>query len=225
MNQFNGFASSNVRTIRIPELFFQAILPQLENQLELETALLTFWLLEQQEGTARFLRLEDYLAAPEFFFTRSRVGKQFQAKMKKAVQKLVTIGMLLESQQQGYTEALYFLNSGRGKSLAQAFESAEWQPGEEDTGILASRERRTVFQLYEENIGPLTPLIADALKDAETTYQQNWINEAIQIAVENNVRRWKYIEAILASWKKEGRHAQTNRDYQESYRKYFQEED
>jgi DnaD/phage-associated family protein len=133
--------------------------------------------------------------------------------------------MLLESQQQGYTETLYFCNSGRGKSLAQAFESGEWLPGEEETSIFSGRERRTIFQLYEDNIGPLTPLIADALRDAETTYQKDWISEAIQIAVENNVRRWKYIEAILASWKKEGRHAQTNRDYEESYRKYFQEED
>jgi len=36
-------------------------------------------------------------------------------------------------------------------------------------------ERPNIFKLYEENIGPLTPLIADALKDAEKTYPPEWV--------------------------------------------------
>ena len=58
-------------------------------------------------------------------------------------------------------------------------------------------ERPNIFRLYEENIGPLTPLIAEMLRDAEKTYPADWIEEAFKIAVENNVRRWRYIEAIL----------------------------
>jgi len=59
--------------------------------------------------------------------------------------------------------------------------------------------------LYEENIGPLTPLIADALKDAEELYYADWIVDAISLAVKNNKRNWKYCEAILKRWKEEGR--------------------
>ncbi|HNA54108.1 MAG TPA: DnaD domain protein, partial [Anaerolineales bacterium] len=36
-------------------------------------------------------------------------------------------------------------------------------------------------------------------------YQAEWIAEAIGLAVENNKRNWKYIEAILKRWKEEGR--------------------
>jgi len=54
MNKFKGFPSTRIRTIRIPEIFFETVLPKLENQLQLRTALLTFWLLEQQEGNTRF---------------------------------------------------------------------------------------------------------------------------------------------------------------------------
>ncbi len=54
----------------------------------------------------------------------------------------------------------------------------------------APLERPNVFKLYEENIGPLTPMIADALKDAENTFSPEWIAEAIELAVKNNKRSW-----------------------------------
>ncbi len=218
MNRFTGFPAGKTRTIRLPESFFQSVFPMLETSLEIKTALLAFWLLEQQEGTSRFLRLDDFIQPPAWFNENSKT------KIKNAVQKLVDIGLLLTALPEGYTETLYFLNSERGKALSQAYQNGVWSPGEDSTGLNVDRERRTVYQLYEENIGPLTPLIADALQDAVKTYSEDWIAEAIQIAVENNVRRWKYVEAILASWKKEGRYAQTKRDYEESYRKYFQGE-
>jgi DnaD/phage-associated family protein len=225
MSQFTGFPSSKVRTIRIPELFFQSVLPMLKTELEVKIALLTFWLLEQQEGATRFIRLEDYFSPPAWFMDGEKKEAITKAKIKKTVQHLTEIGMIIAAQPEGITEPLYFLNSDRGKALAQAYLKGNWQPGEESTGIQTGRERRTIYQLYEENIGPLTPLIADSLKEAETTYHEDWIKDAIQIAVENNVRRWKYIEAILASWKEEGRYAKTKRDYEESYRKYFQEDE
>lgn len=225
MNQFTGFPSSKVRTIRIPEPFFQSVLPMLRTQLEVKTALLTFWLLEQQEGTARFIRPEDFFNPPAWFTEGEKKDAITTAKIEKAVLHLVEIGMVIAAQPEGITEPLYFLNSARGKAVSQAYLKGNWQPGEEGAGIQTGREHRTIYQLYEENIGPLTPLIADSLKEAEATYHEDWIKDAIQIAVENNVRRWKYIEAILASWKEEGRYAKTKRDYEESYRKYFQEDE
>ncbi len=59
-------------------------------------------------------------------------------------------------------------------------------------------------------------MLADALKDAEQTYPPEWVAEALEIAVKNNKRNWKYVEAILRRWKEEG-HAkkQDGRDAQE----------
>lgn len=62
----------------------------------------------------------------------------------------------------------------------------------------------SLFGLYEENIGPITPIIADAVIHANTEYPVKWIEEAIAIAVKMNKRSWKYIEAILKRWKEEG---------------------
>ena len=48
-------------------------------------------------------------------------------------------------------------------------------------------------------------VIAETLHDAEDTYPIQWIEEAVRIAVENNVRRWKYVDAILKRWQEGGR--------------------
>lgn len=67
----------------------------------------------------------------------------------------------------------------------------------------------SVFALYEQNIGILTPLIADRLKDAEKDYPQEWIEEAFDVAIQNNARNWAYIQAILDRWKVDGFKADT----------------
>ena len=59
--------------------------------------------------------------------------------------------------------------------------------------------------VYERNIGILTPMMAEILRDAEKEYPAGWIEEAMRIAVEHNARSWKYVAAILERWKKEGR--------------------
>jgi DNA replication protein len=62
-----------------------------------------------------------------------------------------------------------------------------------------------IFALYEQNIGIITPMIAEKLKDADSTYPLQWIEEAIEIAVTLNKRNWGYIARILERWATEGK--------------------
>lgn len=62
-----------------------------------------------------------------------------------------------------------------------------------------------IFKVYQDNIGLLTPLIADSIVDAEKTYPLQWIIEAIKLSVENNKRSWRYCETILKRWQSEGK--------------------
>ncbi|HEX4205034.1 MAG TPA: DnaD domain protein [Ktedonobacteraceae bacterium] len=71
-------------------------------------------------------------------------------------------------------------------------------------------ERPNIFVLYEQNIGLLSPLIADELKDAAEQYSADWIEAAFREAVQNNKRNWKYIHAILRRWETEGRQQSWN---------------
>lgn len=62
-----------------------------------------------------------------------------------------------------------------------------------------------IVRMYEDNIHPLTGMIdRDILSDLCSSYPENWIAEAITEAVKSNVRRIRYIEAILESWKRDG---------------------
>jgi DnaD/phage-associated family protein len=86
-------------------------------------------------------------------------------------------------------------------------------------------EKRNIYQLYEANIGPLTPMIAETLRDAEDAYPNAWIEEALEIAVAKNVRNWRYIAAILERWQNEGKDERKDRqDPQEDRRRYIEGE-
>jgi DnaD/phage-associated family protein len=66
-------------------------------------------------------------------------------------------------------------------------------------------ERPSLYALYEQNIGLLTPILAERLQDAESRFPQAWIESAIEEAVSNNKRNWRYIERILERWAAEGK--------------------
>ncbi|HLQ28370.1 MAG TPA: DnaD domain protein [Ktedonobacteraceae bacterium] len=77
--------------------------------------------------------------------------------------------------------------------------------GEPSRIIQVQVERPNIFVLYEQNIGLLSPLIADQLKDAADQYPAEWIEAAFREAVLHNKRKWTYISAILRRWETEGR--------------------
>jgi DNA replication protein len=72
--------------------------------------------------------------------------------------------------------------------------------------------RGNIFRLYEQNIGALTPMISEELRDMAATYPAAWIEDAIRIAVKNNVYRLKYILAVLERMRTEGRYEQETRN-------------
>jgi len=108
-------------------------------------------------------------------------------------------------------EEWYLLNTERGRALLRDLRGS----GEESAALrkrLGTSEaavveltRSNIFALYEQNVGLLTRIIAEELMEAEATYPEVWIEEAVRIAVEGNKRNWRYIKAILGRWAAEGR--------------------
>jgi DNA replication protein len=80
-----------------------------------------------------------------------------------------------------------------------------------------------IFTLYEENIGMLTPIIADRLKEAEAHFPKSWIAAAISEAAVGNKRNWRYILTVLERWGAEGKSDGTHqRNPEKSADKYIQ---
>lgn len=62
-------------------------------------------------------------------------------------------------------------------------------------------KQANIYQIYTENIAPLTPMITEQLKMDEDEYGSEAVAEAIRIAVLRNIRNMKYINGILRNGK------------------------
>lgn len=200
---FGGFpekAASQSTHIYLPNSFFGQLLGQIDSLAELKVTLYCFWKL-QRSPEDRFIPLREMQADRALLRGLARRPDDADEALLDALERAAQRGTLLSLEVQaagGQREALYFLNDGRGKAAFQAIKSGEWQP---DLGGLAPiglyAQQPNAFRLYEQNIGPLTPLIADQLRDLAETYGDAALEEAIQVAVNRNVRHMNYIKAVL----------------------------
>ena len=62
----------------------------------------------------------------------------------------------------------------------------------------------SIVQVYEQEIGKLTPTIMDDILAVIEDYPLDWFAEAFREAVRNNKPSWKYAEGILKRWKVDG---------------------
>lgn len=221
MASFVGFPSGKVHMTPVPDPFFSELLPEINHLGEMKVTLYAIWFLDHLEAPVRYLNYADFAGDERLVKGLGQDG--LADSLERAVQR----GTLLRAQlaNSGPEDAFYFLNTPRGRAAVQAIQNGEWRPNlEKHPPVSLDVERPNIFRLYEENIGPLTPMIADMLREAEQTYAFDWIEEAIRIAVQNNVRRWKYVEAILRSWQEEGRDGTNRRDTEKDRRRYIEGE-
>ena len=201
MGKFKGFTDSETFTT-VPDSFFHYLLKEIKDVDELKVTLYFLWRIEHIDGPFRALCESDFEGKELGLATDEIVHG-----LEKAVQR----GIILRSQHEA--EVFYFLNSPRGRAASELFAKGQWR---ESARIMSSPlDRPNVFRLYEENIGPLTPLIADMLKEAEGLYREEWFEEAFVIAVKNNKRNWRYVEAILKRWKEEGKNGKKDQQNSE----------
>lgn len=228
MEAFGGFGEGKVGFTAIPDPFFSDLLPKIDDLGELKVTVYAFWRLDHMEGVFRYLRRANFLEDADFMQGMGATSDEAEKNLYASLDRCVGRGTLLKANvhlEEG-EETFYFLNSPKGRAAVDAIARGEWQPtGDSLAPIDVSPAHPNIFRLYEENIGPLTPMVAESLRDAEQTYPSSWIEEAIQEAVENNVRRWNYVEAILKRWQEEGRYERRDRrDTEEDRRRYVEGE-
>jgi DnaD/phage-associated family protein len=223
MQGFAGFPKGKLRLTSIPNLFFSDLLPAIDNLAELKVTVYAFWALTQREGAVRFLRLADFLNDPVFIKGLGVTNTEAMEKTIDGVERAVARGTFLHVNVESADGKmdLYFLNTDKGRVAVEGISKGAWRPSfYDDESITLLVERPNVFVLYEQNIGMLTPLIADELRDAEQTYPADWLTEAIELAVSSNVRKWRYVRGILERWRLEGKQdANDRRDFGKTSKK------
>ena len=217
MKEFGGFPSGRLEFTPVPNVFFSALLGDITDIAELKTTLHVMAALYRKKGYPRYVTFADLLNNVDLMRGLQGAEESLHDSLKKAVER----GSILSvSVSDGSSGEVYFLNDDAGRRAVAKINAAELKlPGLKTVAQVPVQAEvpPDIFTLYEQNIGMLTPMIADELRDAEKLYPPDWIRDAIKESVLHNKRNIKYINKILENWSVEGRGDGTyQRDSQET---------
>jgi DnaD/phage-associated family protein len=209
---FGGFPRG-VRYVPVPSPVLDELLTQIDDLAELKCVLRVIWLLQRKRGSPRFVTLSEVLADRTLAAALSPDGAPDPDAVRRALGRAVRRGVLAttvipaKAGTDGSGRRLFALNSEQDRvALArQAGDDAAASRSREPAPWEAAVERPNIFAIYEDNVGMITPMIAEELERAEADYPTEWIEDAVREAVSHNRRSWRYIARILERWKHEGK--------------------
>ena len=194
--RYEGFPKG-VRSIPVPSPIFGPLLEQIDDLDELKCTLRLIWLIQQKGGGNR------YVTESEIKSDRILSNSLGHRNVMKTVQTTVARGTFIYFMCKPDRTQIFTLNSEYGRRLAETSDSIvvedHAEPWHSETSL------PTVYALYEQNIGIITPIIADKIREAEDLYPDEWIQGAISESVTNNKRSWSYISTVLETWKTRGK--------------------
>jgi DnaD/phage-associated family protein len=215
MKQFTGFPAK-MQFTPLPNPFFSVLLPQINDIVELKTTLYILGVLYQKRGYPRFITFGELVNNKNLMSTLREAAKPPDEVLRQALEMATKRGTILHIvlDRDGAPQDIYFLNTESDRQAVTKIQSGELsltglKVGRQD--YIETEEQPDIFTLYEQNIGMLTPMISEELREAEKLYPAAWIQDAIKEAVSLNKRSWKYIAAILENWSSQGRGSGTYR--------------
>ena len=200
---FQGFIKG-VRYIPVPAPVFGELLQEIQDINELKIILRIFRLLHNKKGLERYVSIDELLAdrvlsiglgSMDLDSRRTNIIQSLESSEKRKI--------LIKINRKDTGTFAYFLNTLYERqamitvpNLGLQSDFDPWETGE---------DRPNIYSLYEQNIGILTPIVAEKIGEAEQKYPVEWIEEAIAEAVSLNSRNWRYISRILERWEIEGK--------------------
>ena len=205
---FAGFPRK-VRFTPVPNPVFGPLLEQIDDVAELKCTLRVIWLLHQKRGFPRYVTIDELAA--DLVLVRALAGEAEDpgSEVRRGMALAVQRGTMLEGAigQDGARQHVYMMNTEADRRALAELEGVEPSvprtPGAD--GWERAAERPNIYVLYEDNIGMLSPMVSEELKEAEDLYPPAWIEDAFREAVTHNKRSWRYVAAILERWEREGR--------------------
>jgi DnaD/phage-associated family protein len=204
--KFAGIPSGHLTFTSVPNVIFSELVPLLSDVAELKVVLHVFYLLSRKKGSPRLVSRHELSADATLM-----QSLEFKAgALKSGLERAVADGVLFQVDADG--EALYLFNTPESRRVLARIEQGELKLGETVRVIEpVAAGTPNIFKLYEQQIGALTPIIADELKEAEQDYPPEVILDAFRIAAENNARSWKYVSKILSDWTRSHKYETTRR--------------
>lgn len=209
MKKFSGFPT-RMEFTPLPNLFFSSLLPQITDMAELKTTLHVLAVIYRKRGYPRFVTFGELLGNASLLSSLKGAAEPPDEVLRHALEMATERGTIIHIvlDRDGASEDVYFLNTESNRQTVVKIENGELRlSGLKVKGqaYVEAEEPPDIFTLYEQNIGMLTPMIADELREAEKLYPESWLRDAIKEAVNHSKRKWSYISAVLEHWLAEGR--------------------
>jgi DnaD/phage-associated family protein len=200
---FEGFVAG-AAAVTLPAQFFVEVLPDIADEAELRVTLYALYAIARRRGALRAVRRSEL--AREAPLAHSLAPHGGSGALDGALAAAVQRGTLLSC---GLSDGdtLYLVNNEAGRrALPRVNTGALPVPGAVVNAPAPSAERAAKpAQVYEQEIGALSPSVSDALARASERWPEEWIVEALRLAAVRNARSWRYAEAILERWEREGK--------------------
>ena len=208
---FTGFTTDKL--VGLPPELFTEVLPQIALPSELKVTLHVFYRMSRQRGGAPRRVSWDELAADKTLRRSLRGVSKLRAPdellaegLEAAVQRTTLLHVVLPDD--GRAVNWYVVNTAANRLWAERVGQAGAALAPNENG---GDDRPALITLYEQNIGLVTPMLIDELREAEDRYPMHWIEDAIREAVRANARSWRYISKVLERWAAHGRQDAPNR--------------
>ena len=204
---FSGFPNAALATT-IPSLFFAQVMPRIEAPEELVVSAYFFYAVSQSDRGRRPRYITRRELAADGALLQSLAGvcggtehEALETGLQLAVRRCTVIRAVAKSD--AGPEELFAVNTPSNRRQLETLTGEIIDPDEPLPAAIGVR-LPNIFALYEENIGTITPLIADELREAEKRFPAPWVEAAFKEAVSHNKRSWRYVEKILSRWETEG---------------------
>lgn len=201
---FAGFSTDNL--IGLPPELFTQVIPAIRLPSELKVTVHIFYRLNRQRGTPRRISWDE-LATDRVLSQSLRAVSALRSPeelldegLGAAVQRTTLLHLPLPGD--GRVINWYLVNTAINRTWVERLQRMPTVLVPNDP---APEQRPALITLYEQNIGLVTPLLLDELREAEERYPYAWLEAAMREAVQANVRSWRYVRKVLERWDTHGR--------------------
>jgi len=196
---FSGYPASGHATL-VPNLFFSELLPEIEDPAELVVTTYLFFAIGRKRAAARWIAVAELAAEPALQRPLARLPGGAAAAFARGLEAAISRQSIVRVRVDG--QPLVTLNGAPWRRMLPEAADLDAPLAVE---LLAPERPPSIYALYEETIGTISPLIADELRAADEDYPEEWIVAAFREAVSLNRRSWRYVSRILERWRDEGR--------------------
>jgi DNA replication protein len=201
---FTGFSTD--RLVGLPPELFSDVLPAISLPSELKVTLHIFYRLSRQRGVPRRVSWDELFADRTLRRSLRSISKLrppeelLDEGLAAAVQRSSLLHVPLPTD--GRVTNWYLANTATNRAWA---EQAGMVRRALEPNPVVPEQRPSLIGLYEQNIGLVTPMLVDELREAEERYPAEWVEAAMREAVQANARSWRYIRKVLERWSANGR--------------------